>query len=238
MDKFIVLDVETANEVPDTLVYDIGFIVADATGKVYETYSMVVSDIYTEEKNLMEQCYYAHKLPLYEERLQQKKAKYVSIFTARRYIKAMIRKHKIKKVYAYNANFDRNALNTTQRYLSKSKYRYFLPYGTEVCCIWHIACQTICNTMAYCHFCAKNGYYSEKGNMITNAETVYKFLTKDKDFEEEHTGLSDVMIELKILCECLKFHDRGISQKIYRGCFWIPQKKFKKIKDKIAVGSV
>ena len=35
-------------------------------------------------------------------------------------------------VCAHNSRFDYNALNTTQRYLTKSKYRYYFPYGTEV----------------------------------------------------------------------------------------------------------
>ena len=230
MEKFIILDVETANEVPDTLVYDLGYIVADKNGKIYEQKSMVVSDIYTEEKDLMEKAYYAHKIPLYEKRLKDKSARYVSIFTARKYLHNSIKKYGVKNIYAYNANFDRNALNTTQRYLSKSKYRYFLPYGINFNCIWHMACQTICNRMDYCLFCLKNGYYTEKGNMTTNAETVYKFLTKNQSFEEEHTGLSDVKIELEILQKCLTYHEKT-KEYIYRGCFKIPQAKFKRTKN-------
>ena len=86
--------------------------------------------------------------------------------------------------------------------------------------------------MDYCLYCAKNGFYSKKGNMTTNAETVYKYLTKDKDFEEEHTGLADVRIELKILCKCLTYHEK-INRNINRGCYHIPQKKFKKIAKKV-----
>ena len=230
-EKFIVLDVETANDIPDTLTYDVSFIVADRSGKVYHEHAFVISDIFTDEKDLMQSCYYAKKLPLYEERIADKEIKVVSIFTVRRLIAKYITEYNIKKVYAYNAAFDRNALNTTQRYLTKSKYRWFFPYGVEICCIWHMACQTICNRMNYCLFCAKNGYYSKSKNMITNAETVYKFLTQDKEFEEEHTGLADCRIELQILCKCLQYHEK-INRYINRGCYHIPQKKFKKILDK------
>ena len=232
MEKFIVLDVETANDIPDTLTYDIGFAVADKTGKIYEEKSYVISDIFTEEKELMKECYYKSKLPLYEQRIAEKTAKVVSLFTVRREIAKLIRKYNIKTVYAYNASFDRNALNTTQRYLTKSKYRYFFPYGIEVHCIWHMACQTICQKMDYQFFCAKNGYYSKNKNMTTNAETVYKYLTKNHSFEEEHTGLADVHIELEILCECLKYHEK-INEYIYRGCYHLPQKRFKKLCEKV-----
>lgn len=230
-EKFIVLDVETANDIPDTLTYDVSFMVADESGKIYHEHAFAISDIFTDEKDLMQCCYYAKKLPLYEQRIADKKIKVVSIFTVRRLIAKYITEYNIKKVYAYNASFDRNALNTTQRYLTKSKYRWFFPYGVEICCIWHMACQTICNRMNYCLFCVKNGYYSKSKNMTTNAETVYKFLTQDKNFEEEHTGLSDCRIELQILCKCLQYHEK-INRYINRGCYRIPQKKFKKILDK------
>ena len=231
-EKFIVLDIETANDIPDTFAYDVGFVVADRKGNIYEEESYVVKDVFINERELMQSCYYANKLPLYEERIAEQKIKIASIFTVRRQIAHYIAKYNIKKVYAYNAYFDNNGLNTTMRYLSKSKYRWFFPYGVEICCIWHMACQTICNRMDYCLFCAKNGYYSPRGNMTTNAETIYKYLTKNTDFEEEHTGLADVHIELEILCKCLSYHEK-INRKINRGCYHIPQKKFKKISKKV-----
>ena len=202
-EKFIVLDVETANDIPDTLTYNVGFVVADRSGTIYHEHDYVISDIFIEEKELMQSCYYANKLPLYNERIANGAVKVASIFTVRRLIAKYITEYNIKKVYAYNASFDRIALNITQRYLTKSKYRWFFPYGVEICCIWNMACQTICNRMDYCLYCAKNGFYSQRGFMTTNAETVYKYLTKDVAFEEEHTGLADVRIELEILCKCL-----------------------------------
>jgi hypothetical protein len=50
---------------------------------------------------------------------------------------------------AYNAAFDMNGLNKTQRYITKSAYRWFFPYGVKVECIWHMACQTICSQKKY-----------------------------------------------------------------------------------------
>ena len=231
-EKFIVLDIETANDIPDTFAYDVGFIVADRNKVIYEKESYVVKDVFEREPELMQSCYYANKLPLYYERIENNDTKVVSLFTIRRKIARYIAKYNIKKVYAYNAHFDRNGLNTTMRYLTKSKYRWFFPYGVDVCCIWHMACQTICNRMDYCMFCAKNGFYSKAGNMTTNAETVYKYLNKNLEFEEEHTGLSDVMIELEILCKCLSYHEK-INRNINRLCFRIPQEKFKKIAKKV-----
>ena len=235
-EKFIILDVETANDIPDTMVYDLGLIVADRNKNVYERKGFVIKDIFTDEKDLMKECYYKDKLPLYDERLKSKELKEVTLFTARREIAKLINKYNIKTVYAYNASFDRNALNTTQRFLTKSKYRWFLPYGVKFNCIWHMACQTICQKIDYIYFCIKNECVSPKGFMSTNAKTVYKYLTKNADFEEEHTGLADVMIELEILAETLKYHEK-VNQYIYRGCYHLPQKKFKKLAEKVLTNS-
>ena len=45
--------------------------------------------------------------------------------------------------------FDLNALNKTIRYVTKSKVRYFFPFGTKVCCIWHMACQVLCTQKTF-----------------------------------------------------------------------------------------
>ena len=41
---------------------------------------------------------------------------------------------------------------------------------------------------------------------MTKAEVVYKYLTNDLDFVEEHTGLADVYIEYNILLTAYKTH--------------------------------
>ena len=102
-EKFIVLDVETANDIPDTLTYDVSFVVADRGGTIYHEHAFAISDIFTEEKELMQSCYYAHKLPLYEQRIAEKSIKVASIFTVRRLIKKYMDKYNIKKVQNFSS---------------------------------------------------------------------------------------------------------------------------------------
>ena len=56
MDKrrkyFLVVDVETANSTEQALTYDIGFAVCDKQGRVYESRSYAVSDIFFDEKKI------------------------------------------------------------------------------------------------------------------------------------------------------------------------------------------
>ena len=56
--RFIIIDTETANTLPDNdmsdvLVYDIGWAICDKDGNIYETASYVNSDIFYREKDLI-----------------------------------------------------------------------------------------------------------------------------------------------------------------------------------------
>lgn len=228
-DYYLVLDVETANSTDDPLVYDLGFAVCDRKGNIYEAESYVVSDIFYKETELMQSAYYHEKLPKYYEGIKEKAFKVINFYTAKKRIADLIEKYNIKAVCAYNASFDTKALNTTQRYLTNSKYRYFLPYGTEVYCIWHMACQVICTQKRYIKFCLDNGFVSESGNIKTSAETVFAYMTKNEKYEECHTGLQDVLIETQIMAKCFAQHKK-MNKKINRLCWHIPQSKAKEMR--------
>lgn len=228
-DYYLVLDVETANSTNDPLVYDLGFAVCDRKGNIYEAESYVVSDIFYKETELMQTAYYHEKLPKYYEGIKEKAFKVINFYMAKKRIADLIEKYNIKAVCAYNASFDTKALNTTQRYLTNSKYRYFLPYGTEVYCIWHMACQVICTQKRYIKFCLDNGFVSESGNIKTSAETVFAYMTKNEKYEECHTGLQDVLIETQIMAKCFAQHKK-MNKKINRLCWRIPQSKAKEMR--------
>ena len=58
-------------------------------------------------------------------------------------------------------------------------------------------------TKSYKKFVDDNNFLSEKGNRQSSAEVAYRFLVQNPDFIEDHTALSDVLIEVHILAECL-----------------------------------
>lgn len=218
-EKFIVLDVETANDTVDALTYDVGFIVADRHGNIYESHSFCVYDIYRGERELMQSAYYAHKLPLYEEGLKNGEYKLVKFSTVKSIIWKLMADYNITKVFAYNCHFDRNALTKTQRWLTKSKYRWFFPKETEFCDIWNFACSTICQQKGYKDFCELNGYISNRGNNYrSSAECVYQFIINQNTFEELHQGLADVYIEYEILLKCYATHKK-VETDIDRLCW-------------------
>lgn len=220
----MVLDVETANSnvekgaKNDGLVYDLGLTVIDKKGQIYEKKSFAIKEIF-DWFELMSTAYYKNKLPKYYEKLKNKTMEKVSIWTARKIVKNLIEKYNITEVYAFNALFDYTTLNNTVRYLSGSGCRWFFPYGTKICDIWHIACQVLGTQKTFQWENVRNA----KGNLITNAERMFGYIDQNEDFEEEHTGLADTLIEGQILVRCFNNH-KSIDKKINRSCWRIPQK--------------
>lgn len=204
---YLVLDTETANGLEQPLVYDIGGVVADKQGRIYERFSFVISDIFTYEKALMDTTYYAAKIPEYVHDIRIGARKLVTFYYARKYILNLMKEYHIHDVAAYNAHFDRNALDTTQRWLTKSKYRYFFPYNTNFICVWNMACQTICQRITYKRFCEENNFTSNYGrNFSTSAENVYRYLILNPEYTEQHKGYDDVLIETEIMKRCFSSH--------------------------------
>jgi histidinol phosphatase-like PHP family hydrolase len=58
-------------------------------------------------------------------------------------------------------------------------------------------------TDEYKKFCEEYNLYTESGNYSTTAEAVYRFISGDTEFIEEHTALADSEIECEILAECV-----------------------------------
>ena len=218
----MVLDVETTNnqmnsKFNDGLVYDIGFVICDKEGKIYAKRSFAIKDIF-DWKELMSTAYYKNKLPKYYEKLNKKQMEKVTIWEARKRIHKAMKYFNITEVYAYNANFDYTTLNNTVRYLSGSACRWFFPFGTKICDIWNIACQVLGTQKTFQWENIRN----KNNNLITNAERMFGYC-EQIDFEEEHTGLADAIVESQILARCLKSH-KSIDKKINRACWRICQK--------------
>ena len=221
---FLIIDTETANSIEQPLCYDIGYAICDRQGKIYLERSFVVSELFLDHKDLMQSAYFADKIPQYWEDIKNGTRVLKSIFNIRKQIHEDMKKYSIRKVGAYNMGFDKRALNNTSRYCSQSRFRWFFPWGTTYICIWNMACQLLLARPSYIKFAIKNNFISEKGNILTNAECCYRYLTKNTNFKEEHQGLDDVNIEAEILLACFKQHKK-VNQNPYQACWRMVQNK-------------
>lgn len=215
----LLVDVETANSLEDALVYDIGFIVADLHGNIKETASYAIREIFTLRPELMASAFYAKKVPAYFVEIRNGERILANFYTARQALTQMMKQYAIKEVYAYNASFDVRALNTTLRYLTKSKYRWFFPYGTKIKCIWSMACDTILQQKTYKKLALANAWFTDSGKyFLSNAETTFRYMTGDHEFVEQHKGLDDVMIEYQIMLHARR-QKKKMNSNINRLCF-------------------
>lgn len=215
----IVFDTETCNslmvndklDLSQSLVYDIGWQVVDLHGNVYEQKSFVIYETFVGMKDVMKSAYYAKKIPMYEEQLKSGERELVRFATMRNKLLETMKIYGTNVVAsAHNALFDIKALNNTQRYLTKSKYRFFFPYGTEIWDTLKMARQTYAKEKGYIHFCEDNNYMTNHvvPRPRLTAEILYRYISGDDEFEEEHTGLADVQIESEILWAILRKHKK------------------------------
>lgn len=191
-------------------VYDIGWAVVDKKGNVYETKSYINRNIFFEEKLLMDSSYYAEKLPQYYDDIRSGKRKVSTWYNIRKDLVDTMKKYNTKTVCAHNARFDDGATKNTQRWLTKSKYRFFLPFGTEIWDTMKMANDVVAKTPSYKKFCEENGYMTshKTPRPQVKAEVLYRYITGNNDFVESHTGLEDVLIEKEILAYCFRKHKK------------------------------
>lgn len=205
---YLTIDTETTNGLDNPLVYDLGYALHDKKGNIYESGSLVIYDIYVLEKELMKTAYYKDKLPQYEEELKNGVRKMVTIFTARKIIYDLCKEYNVKAIIAHNARFDYKSLQTTLRYVTKSKMRWFFPYGIEIWDSMKMARDTICKQSLYKKFVDMYSLRVGNNRIPANAQTLYAYLTNNSEYEEKHTGLEDVKIEMAITCKCLRQHKK------------------------------
>lgn len=212
MAKFLFMDSETAEtnlidgqlDVSNGQVYDLGLMVIDENGKVYDQISMVNEDVFFRMPQSMSEAYYASKIPQYLDDIRMGRRKIVNSWQMYKIFTEMCRKYEVSAVVAHNAFFDVKVLNSTIRYQTKSRVRWFLPWGTEIIDTLKLARNTFGKDPQYVAWCKENGYMTnhETPRPRLTAEILYRYITGDNEFEESHTGLEDVEIEIEIFLKC------------------------------------
>lgn len=211
----IILDTETANTIIEddgklnmfsVLPYDIGFAIIDTKGNIYEQYSFVIDEVFCDMYWLMQSAYYAEKIPQYIRDLASGKRTLAKSLDVKMLIRQKCEEYGCQFVMAHNMRFDYRACNNLDRYLTKSKFRYYFPYGVEMWDTMLMAQDVICKMPTYKKFCEENGYMTANNQVRKTAEILYRFISGENDFDESHTGLEDVLIELEIYKYCKKQH--------------------------------
>ena len=193
----LMIDTETANDIDYPFVYDIGYQIFTLADGILCEKSFVNADIFL-DKDLMASAYFAEKIPSYWDEIKQGKRILRKWYNIKRELANDCAKYGVTIACAHNAAFDNRAMNTTQRYITTSKNRYFLPFGVEWWDTLKMARQVLKDDENYSTFCWENEYLTKNMRLRYTAEIIYKWLSKNADFAESHTGLEDVKIEREI----------------------------------------
>jgi hypothetical protein len=176
--------------------------------------SFVNADIFLDPE-LMGFAYFVDKVPQYWKDIKSGKRVLRKWFNIKKEFAEDCKRFGVVFACAHNAAFDNRALNTTQRYQTTSKFRYFLPFGIKWLDTLRMARQILKNNDDYGQFCYENDYLTSRGCRRYTAEIIYRWLSGSADFEESHTGLEDVKIERQIFEFCMNA-DPEIDGRLWR----------------------
>ena len=191
--NILVFDTETV-DVEHAFCYNVGYTIVNIeTREKLIKRDYVIEQVW-ENKMLFSTAYYAEKKQLYINALRGRKASIKHWgHTMQRMIKD-IQEYNVEFAYAFNSPFDVRVFDFNSEWFKSSNA---LDY------VQTIDIRGLINKLLfsdeYKAFCEENGYYTESGNYSGNAETLTKFIRQDKEFIEDHTALSDSLIEADII---------------------------------------
>jgi len=194
----LVLDTETCDLVGN--VYDVGYTITNKKGEILKTYNALVSEVFTNAKAMMGAFYAKKMFTHYAPMLNDNLVKLESWATITAQINADCSEFGVTTVAAYNAGFDLRAMANTHKQLGFSGK--ILKNAVKVLDIWQFACETKLSQKAYKKLALSRGWVSPAGNIKTGAEFAYRYTSQNPDFIEDHTALSDAIIETQIMTAC------------------------------------
>lgn len=191
--KIIVFDTETV-DVEHAFCYNVGYTIVDIETKEKLLKRDYVVEQVWNNKMLFSTSYYADKKNLYVSALRGRRA---SIKHWGHIMQRMIRDIQdfgVEYSYAFNSPFDIRVFDFNCEWFKTSNALDYLKT---------IDIRTLINPLLfsdeYKEFCESNSLFTESGNYSGNAESITKFITNNVDFVEEHTALSDSLIEADII---------------------------------------
>ena len=192
----LVLDTETCDL--SGSVYDVGYTIATKSGAILTQKNWLVEEIFTDAKKMMG-AFYAKKLfTHYAPMLQRGEIALTPWTEIAENIRLDVANFGVNVLAAYNLGFDRRVMRQTNSLLGNGA---ILP-AMDMLDIWQFACETKLSSATYKQIARCNGWVSSKGNIRTGAEYAYRFCSGDHGFIEDHTALSDAIIETAILKAC------------------------------------
>ena len=192
----MVLDTEACDLAGN--VYDVGYTIADRKGVILTKKNFLVEEIFTDADKMMG-AFYAKKLfTHYAPMLDRNTIALTPWASIVAEMQIDVDAFGVNVLAAYNLGFDRRVMRQTNNLLGLGP---IMP-AMEMLDIWQFACETKLSQQTYKDIARANGWVSSKGNIRPGAEYAYRFCSGDHGFIEDHTALSDAIIETEIMAAC------------------------------------
>lgn len=194
----------TLNVKESILPFEIGMKVLDTeTNKIVKEKSYLVRKFFN-NKYIMLSTFSATKYPNYFEKLENdKRYKTMSVNDISKDIEKTISRYNIKIMVAHNGNFDKTAME-----------RLFNDFGVDnpfenidLLDTMELS-KVITFSKEYADYCIEHKdrlnsvkdscFITNSGRVRTTAQAIYCYISNDSEFEEAHTGLEDIDIEIAI----------------------------------------
>lgn len=202
--KYLVIDCETYGDIKYPIAYEVGGVVTDRGGNIYYKFHYAIKETFADLRRMCT-AYYSWKFPGYVDRLYEREMEPVPFAEICARLDAIIEHYNIHTLCAYNLAFDKRAMRNTAREVLNSDI--WCDRELEDLCIMCAACDILYGSK-YCKVARENGWVTEKGNIRTSAEAGYRYISGNLEFEEEHRGLDDCIIEAQILAAIFRKHKK------------------------------
>ncbi len=210
--NIMVFDTETTN-LEKPFCYNIGYVIYNTDDRqVIAKKDFVVEQVW-HNPMLFTTAYYADKRELYVERMRARKVKMDKFGYITQQMCRDIKDFEIEHAFAYNSSFDERVFA-----FNCDWFKTINPFDNiAIHDIRGHVHKVIGWTDEFQAFCDEHQYYTESGNYSTTAETLYRYLTENTEFVEEHTALADSEIECEILAHCVDMGCEWVTDyKVYR----------------------
>lgn len=206
----LILDTETVSNnkgfsLYNNYVFDIGATlcsIEDNNITILENLNYLVEEIYKDDE-LMKNYFFG------EDRLNSfyKEDNDIEVISWRAVMecfKSIIEKFEIEEYAAFNITFDMNAIQSTC-----DKMEIDNPFKdlTKVD-LYNKSCQALADDENYKIFCVEHERMTEKGNIKSDAESVFAYIFNAPSTVESHTALLDAILETRIYQWLLKQEEK------------------------------
>lgn len=203
--NIVVFDTETTS-IEKPFCYNIGYVIYDT-----ETQTTLLKREYVVEQvwhnpMLFTTAYYADKKAIYIERMRARKIPLEKYGYVTQQMARDFKAYEVKYAYCYTP-FDIRVFTYNCDW-----FKCINPFDNiPIYDIRGFVHHSIAKEEAFLTFCEENALFTECGHYSTTAETLFKYITNNLDFMEEHTALADAEIELKILTACVNNAEYPLS---------------------------